>query len=117
MTQTSIDSHPVVNREQWLAERRKLLAREKELMRQNDELAAERRALPWVRVEKRYAFDAPGGQKTLADLFEGRSQLIVYHFMLAPGQKEGCVGCSFVADHLAGAAPPLNARDITLVVC
>jgi predicted dithiol-disulfide oxidoreductase (DUF899 family) len=117
MTQTSIDSHPVVNREQWLAERRKLLAREKELMRQNDELAAERRALPWVRVEKRYAFDAPGGQKTLADLFEGRSQLMVYHFMFAPGQKEGCVGCSFVADHIDGAAPHINARDITLVVC
>ena len=81
MTHPSIQPHAVASREQWLAERRRLLAREKDLMRQNDELAAERRALPWVRVEKPYVFDGLHGQQTLADLFDGRSQLIVYHFM------------------------------------
>jgi predicted dithiol-disulfide oxidoreductase (DUF899 family) len=117
MTRTSIETHEIVSRDQWLAARRKLLAREKELMRQNDQLAAERRALPWVEIGKTYVFDGPGGRETLADLFGGRSQLIVYHFMFAPGQKEGCVGCSFVADHIDGAAPHVNARDISLVVC
>jgi predicted dithiol-disulfide oxidoreductase (DUF899 family) len=117
MTRTSIETHEIVSRDQWLAARRKLLAREKELMRQNDQLAAERRALPWVEVGKTYLFDGPGGRETLADLFGGRSQLIVYHFMFAPGQKEGCVGCSFVADHIDGAAPHVSARDISLVVC
>lgn len=117
MTRTTIESHAVVSREEWLAARRRHLAREKELMRLNDDLAAERRTLPWVRVEKSYVFESPRGQQTLADLFEGRSQLMVYHFMFAPGQKEGCVGCSFVADHMDGATPHINARDITLVVC
>jgi predicted dithiol-disulfide oxidoreductase (DUF899 family) len=117
MTRTSTEPHAVVSREEWLVARRRHLAREKEVMRRIDELAAERRALPWVRVDKPYVFDGPRGQETLADLFEGRSQLIVYHFMLAPGQKEGCVGCSFVADHMDGAAPHISARDITLVVC
>ena len=117
MTRTSIEPHAVVSREEWLAERRRLLGREKELMRENDALAAERRALPWVRVDKRYVFAGPAGPETLADLFAGHSQLIVYHFMFAPGQKEGCVGCSFVADHMDGAAPHISARDITLVVC
>jgi predicted dithiol-disulfide oxidoreductase (DUF899 family) len=117
MSRTSIEPPAVVSREEWLAARRRHLAREKELMRRNDELAAERRALPWMRIDKRYLFDGPRGEETLADLFEGRSQLIVYHFMLAPGQKEGCVGCSFVADHMDGAMPHINGRDITLVVC
>lgn len=111
------EEHAVVGREEWLAARCRHLAREKELMRLNDELAVERRALPWVRVAKSYVFDGPHGQETLAELFEGRSQLIVYHFMFAPGQQEGCVGCSFLADHIDGAAPHVNARDITLVVC
>jgi len=117
MTRTGSEPHPVVSREEWLAARRRHLAREKDLMRRSDELAAERRALPWVRIDKPYVFEGPRRQETLADLFEGRSQLIVYHFMLAPGQKEGCVGCSFVADHMDGAAPHINARGITLVVC
>jgi predicted dithiol-disulfide oxidoreductase (DUF899 family) len=117
MTHTSTEPHAVVSREEWLAARRRHLAREKELMRLTDELAAERRALPWVRVDKPYLFDGPDGEETLSDLFAGRSQLIVYHFMFAPGQTEGCVGCSFVADHVDGAAPHVNARDITLVVC
>ena len=84
----------VVSREEWLTERKALLAREKELTRASDELARQRRALPWVRVEKEYAFEGPKGRETLAQLFDGRSQLIVYHFMLGPGWKEGCVGCS-----------------------
>jgi predicted dithiol-disulfide oxidoreductase (DUF899 family) len=114
MTRTSFDSHPVVSRDEWLAERRKLLEREKELMRRNDELAAERRALPWVRVDKRYAFDAPGGQQTLADLFESRSQLIVYHFMFAPDWEEACKSCSFWADNFNAIPIHLNHRDVTL---
>jgi predicted dithiol-disulfide oxidoreductase (DUF899 family) len=117
MTRTPVEPHEVVSPEQWLAARRRHLAREKELMRLNDELAAERRALPWIRVEKCYTFEGPGGGETLAELFDGRSQLIVYHFMFAPGQKEGCVGCSFVADHIDGAAPHVHARDVSLVVC
>jgi predicted dithiol-disulfide oxidoreductase (DUF899 family) len=117
MTAVRTGPHAVVSREEWLAARRRHLAREKELMRLNDELAAERRELPWVRIEKTYVFDGPDGQETLADLFDGRSQLIVYHFMFAPGQKEGCVGCSFLVDHIDGASPHVNARDITLVVC
>ena len=117
MTRMPIATHEVVSHEQWLAARRKLLDHEKDLMRRNDELAAERRGLPWVRIDERYVFDGPSGKETLADLFGGRSQLIVYHFMFAPGQKEGCVGCSFVADHIDGAAPHVNARDISIVVC
>lgn len=117
MIVTKAHTHEIVSRDQWLAERRRLLAHEKELMRLNDQLSAERRRLPWVRVDKRYSFDGPNGRETLEDLFDGRSQLVLYHFMFAPGQKEGCVGCSFISDHIDGAAPHINARDITLVVC
>src|SRR5882762_4230686 len=90
----------IVSREEWLAARTALLAKEKEFTHRRDQLSAERRALPWVKVEKEYVFDTPNGRKTLADLFEGRSQLVVDHFMLGPGWKEGCVGCSFGADHM-----------------
>jgi predicted dithiol-disulfide oxidoreductase (DUF899 family) len=107
--------HKVVSREQWLVARKAHLAREKELTRLRDALSAERRALPWVRVEKRYVFDGPRGTETLADLFRGRSQLIVYHFMLGPGWKEGCKSCSFLADHIDGARVHLAHRDVTLV--
>src|SRR5690554_5455313 len=93
----------VVSRDEWLAARKQLLAQEKELTRLRDELSAERRALPWVKVEKAYLFDTPEGKKTLADLFEGRSQLIVQHFMFASDWEEGCVGCSFGADHVDAA--------------
>jgi len=82
--------HAIVSREEWVKTRKELLKKEKEFTRQRDELSRQRRALPWVKVEKPYVFDAPHGKKTFADLFDGRSQLIIYHFMLAPGWKEGC---------------------------
>jgi predicted dithiol-disulfide oxidoreductase (DUF899 family) len=106
----------IVSRDEWLAARQQHLRKEKEFTRRRDELSRQRRALPWVRVEKRYVFDAPDGQETLADLFDGRSQLIVVHFMFAPGWEEGCKSCSFRADHLDGALVHLAHRDVTLVV-
>lgn len=109
-------SHPVVPRERWLAERKQLLAREKELTRLEDQIASERRALPWVRVDKPYAFDTPEGPRQLAELFDGRRQLLVQHFMLGPDWEQGCPSCSFMADHLDGMAPHLSARDVTLLV-
>ena len=105
--------NPVVSRDEWLAARKALLAREKELTRLRDQLNAERRTLPWVKVEKPYVFDGPNGKETLADLFDGRSQLIVKHFMLGPGWKEGCIGCSFGADHVDGALPHLEHHDVS----
>jgi predicted dithiol-disulfide oxidoreductase (DUF899 family) len=108
-------NHPVVLREQWIAERQKLLAREKELTHLRDQIARERRALPWVRVEKNYVFDTPHGQRTLAELFEGRRQLLVQHFMFAPGWEQGCKSCSYMADHNDGANVHLAQRDVTLV--
>src|SRR5438045_5749412 len=108
--------HQTVSREQWLEARRAHLAKEKELTRQRDELARERRELPWVRVEKQYHFDSPRGKVTLADLFAGRSQLFIYHFMFGPDWEEGCPSCSFVCDHLDGAVPHLAARDVTLTM-
>ena len=108
--------HPLVSKEEWLAARRLLLAREKELTAQRDLVNAERRRLPWLPVDKTYVFDSPDGPESLADLFEGRSQLIVYHFMFGPGWKEGCPSCSFLSDHIDGALAHLAARDITLAV-
>jgi predicted dithiol-disulfide oxidoreductase (DUF899 family) len=105
---------PVVSQTEWLAARRALLAKEKEAVRLRDEVNAQRLALPWVRVEKAYAFETPAGRKTLAELFAGRSQLMVYHFMLGPGWEAGCPGCSFLADHLDGALPHLEHHDVTL---
>jgi len=114
---TSNVEHPkVVSRAEWLAARKELLAKEKEFTHQRDALSAERRQLPWVKVDKQYAFDSPSGKKTLADLFAGKSQLIVYHFMLAPGWTEGCKGCSYVADHFDGPLMHLPHRDVTLTV-
>jgi predicted dithiol-disulfide oxidoreductase (DUF899 family) len=112
----SILNHPVVSSDRWIAERKALLAREKELTRLRDEVARERRALPWQRIEKSYAFDAPEGRRTLADLFEGRHQLLVQHFMFAPGWEEGCKSCSFMADHIDGARVHLAHRDLTVLV-
>ncbi len=106
----------VVSNAEWLGARRKLLAKEKELTRQRDAVNAERRRLPWVKVEKEYVFDTPEGKKNLSDLFEGRSQLIIQHFMLGPGWKEGCVGCSFHADHVDGARQHLEHHDLKYVV-
>jgi predicted dithiol-disulfide oxidoreductase (DUF899 family) len=107
--------HRIVSRDQWVQERTAFLAKEKEMTRLRDQLSAERRDLPWVRVEKTYVFDTPTGKKTLADLFEGRSQLIIKHFMLAPGQKEGCVGCSFESDHADAALVHLQNHDVSYV--
>jgi len=108
-------NHPVVSGDRWVAERKTLLAREKELTRLHDQIARERRALPWERMEKDYAFDAPEGRRTLADLFEGRRQLLVQHFMFGPGWEQGCPSCSFMADHTDGMNVHLAHRDITLV--
>lgn len=107
--------HRVVSREEWLEARTALLAKEKAETRLRDEVNAARRALPWVRIETDYRFDTPDGRRSLADLFDGRSQLLVYHFMLAPGWEAGCTGCSFMADHFDGALPHLNNHDVTLV--
>ncbi len=108
-------SHPVVSREKWLEARRALLAREKQLTRLRDELSEQRRALPWVRVEKPYLFDAEQGKRTLADLFDGRSQLLVYHFMFPASWEAGCKSCSFWADGYDGIAVHLRQRDVALV--
>ncbi|MGR4069607.1 DUF899 domain-containing protein [Billgrantia sp. C5P2] len=108
-------SHPVVSREEWVAARKELLRREKELTRLRDDLNAKRRALPWVKVEKEYVFETPEGRKTLAELFDGRSQLIVHHFMFGPGWGAGCIGCSFAADHIEGTRVHLEHHDVSLV--
>ena len=106
--------HPkIVSRAEWIAARKELLKKEKELTRQKDAVSAQRREMPWVRVEKEYVFDAPGGKRTLADLFEGRSQLIVYHFMFGPEWQEGCPSCSFNVDHTDGALVHLAQRDVS----
>jgi predicted dithiol-disulfide oxidoreductase (DUF899 family) len=106
----------IVSRDQWLTARVRLLANEKELTRKRDELALQRRELPWVKVEKRYEFEGPSGKTTLADLFGGRSQLVVYHFMFGPDWQEGCPSCSFVCDHVDGAVAHLAARDVSLAM-
>jgi predicted dithiol-disulfide oxidoreductase (DUF899 family) len=113
--QTHTVSHPVVSRDRWVAERLALLAREKELTRQHDQIARERRALPWVRLEKDYVFDAPEGRRSLAELFDGRRQLLVQHFMFAPGWEQGCPSCSFMADHVGGMQVHLAQRDVTFL--
>jgi predicted dithiol-disulfide oxidoreductase (DUF899 family) len=111
----SLVNHPVVSRDQWIAQRRTLLAHEKELTHLRDRIARERRALPWVRVEKDYVFDGPAGRRTLAELFEGRRQLLVQHFMFAPGWEQGCSSCSYMADHVDGMNVHLAHRDVTFV--
>ena len=113
--ESNITNHTIVSDEQWVAERKRLLAREKELTRLRDQVARERRALPWARIEKVYTFDTPEGARTLADLFAGRRQLMVQHFMLGPGWEEGCQSCSFMADHTDGMNVHLAARDVTFI--
>jgi len=108
--------HRIVSRAEWLDERLKLLEREKALTRQRDQVNQQRRDLPWVRIEKEYVFDAREGKVTLADLFDGRSQLFVKHFMLGPGQATQCVGCSFEVDHLEGILVHLQNHDLTYAV-
>jgi predicted dithiol-disulfide oxidoreductase (DUF899 family) len=111
----SENEHRVVTRNDWIAERKKLLAREKELTHLRDAIARERRALPWVRLAKRYVFDTPNGPSTLAELFEGRRQLLVQHFMFGPGWEQGCPSCSFMADHIDGMNVHLAHRDVRFV--
>jgi predicted dithiol-disulfide oxidoreductase (DUF899 family) len=107
--------HEVVSREAWLEARRALVAREREHMKQGDQLNADLRALPWVKVEKSYTFDGPSGTLTLSDLFGGRSQLFVKHYMLAPGQQHHCVGCALEVDHLQGILVHLQNHDLSYV--
>ena len=111
-----IEEHKAVSREEWVAARKRLLRKEKESTRLRDQISAERRKLPWVKIEKNYVFDGPNGRETLADLFSGRKQLVIYHFMFGPDWKEGCPSCSFVSDHVDGALPHLAARDVSLVM-
>lgn len=115
-SQTMLQRPNVVSQAEWLAARKEHLTKEKEFTQLRDELSRQRRELPWEKVEKEYVFERPNGQVTLAGLFETRSQLIVYHFMLGPGWKEGCKSCSFLADHFDGAAVHLAHRDVTLAV-
>ena len=105
----------VVPEAEWLVARKDLLTREKEFTRLRDELSRHRRELPWVKIDKEYVFQGPGGAETLANLFDGRSQLIVYHFMLGPDWEEGCKSCSYLADHFDGANWHLPHRDVTFV--
>jgi predicted dithiol-disulfide oxidoreductase (DUF899 family) len=106
----------VVSPDEWLAARKQLLIKEKELTRLRDQINADRHALPWVKVEKPYVFDGPNGSQTLADLFDGRSQLIIKHFMLGPDWEDGCVGCSFELDHVEGALVHLEHHDVSYAV-
>jgi predicted dithiol-disulfide oxidoreductase (DUF899 family) len=114
-TTSRTEGSKVVPQAEWLAARKDLLKKEKEFTRLRDELSRQRREMPWEKVEKRYAFDGPQGTETLADLFGGKSQLIVYHFMFGSGWKEGCPSCSYLADTFNGASVHLPARDTTFV--
>jgi len=109
-------THPVISREEWIVARRQHLAREKELTRLRDQVSRERRALPWVRVSEPYVFEGPDGKEALADLFEGRSQLIVQHFMFDPSWDEGCKSCSFWVDNFDGIVVHLNHRDVSFAL-
>ena len=110
-----VKNHKVVSREEWIAARKEHLAEEKEFTRLRDQLSQNRRELPWVKVEKDYLFDGRNGKQTLSDLFDGRSQLIIYHFMYGPDWEEGCPSCSFWADNFNGIDIHLNHRDISLI--
>ena len=111
-----MQAHKIVSRDEWLVARKAHLAEEKAFTRARDALSRKRRELPWVKVDKAYAFDGPNGKETLADLFGDKSQLIVYHFMLGPDWEEGCPSCSLLADHFDGAATHLAQRDVAFVV-
>ena len=110
-----MQAHKTVSREEWLEARRALLAKEKEVLKAKDALRQETRELPWVKVDKEYVFEGPNGRETLSDLFAGRSQLVVRHFMLGPGWTEGCVGCSFGADQTDGSVVHLINHDVMFV--
>ena len=110
------EPHKVVSHDEWMAARKSYLVEEKAFSRARDALSRKRRELPWEKVDKKYAFDTPHGKKSLADLFAGKSQLIVYHFMLGPGWEAGCPSCSLLADHFDGAVIHLAQRDVSFVV-
>jgi predicted dithiol-disulfide oxidoreductase (DUF899 family) len=110
-----MSEHTIGTREEWQAARDALLEREKELTRRNDDLARERRELPWVPVEKEYSFETDEGTKTLPELFDGRSQLLIYHFMFGPEYEAGCPVCSSIADNIDGNVVHLGARDVTMI--
>jgi predicted dithiol-disulfide oxidoreductase (DUF899 family) len=116
MTKSAMELSKVVPPAEWLAARKELLKKEKEFSRLRDELSRQRRELPWEKVEKSYTFEGAKGKETLADLFGGRSQLIIYHFMFGPDWKEGCPSCSFISDHIGPSVVHLAARDVRLVV-
>jgi predicted dithiol-disulfide oxidoreductase (DUF899 family) len=109
-------AHAIASREEWLKARKVLLAEEKALTHARDRLSAKRRQLPWVKLDKNYVFDGLRGRESLADLFEGRSQLVIYHFMFGPDWPQGCPSCSFLADHIDGANQHLRQHDVTLTV-
>ena len=111
-----VKKHAIVDEKQWLSARKDLLQKEKEFTRRRDELSRLRRELPWVKVTTNYVFDGPQGKETLSDLFGGKSQLIIYHFMFGPGWEEGCPSCSMLADHLQGSLVHLANRDVRLAV-
>jgi predicted dithiol-disulfide oxidoreductase (DUF899 family) len=111
-----VREHKVVSPQEWTESRKELLRKEKEFTRLRDELSQQRRDLPWEKVEKEYVFDGPNGKQTLADLFDGKSQLIIYHFMFGPGWEQGCPSCSYLADHFGGALVHLANRDVSFVV-
>jgi predicted dithiol-disulfide oxidoreductase (DUF899 family) len=113
MSTCAIENQRIVSRDEWLVARKKLLIREKKLTHEKDAIAAERRQLPWVKVEENYVFDSPSGKKTLADLFGSKNQLIVYHFMFGPDWSEGCPSCSFNMDHVDGSLVHLAQRDVS----
>jgi predicted dithiol-disulfide oxidoreductase (DUF899 family) len=113
---SKLQSPKVVPPGEWRAARLELLKKEKEFSRLRDELSRQRRELPWEKVENNYVFDGPNGKETLADLFGGKSQLLIYHFMFGPGWKEGCPSCSYISDHLDASIPHLAARDVRLAV-
>jgi predicted dithiol-disulfide oxidoreductase (DUF899 family) len=108
--------HKVVSRKEWITARKSLLAREKTFNKLRDQLGRQRRELPWVRIEKEYVFDGPDGKESLSDLFAGKSQLLIYHFMFGPGWKEGCAHCSFWADHFDSVSHHIGQRDTTFAV-
>ncbi len=113
---TTVKQSEVVSHDKWVEARKQFLAKEKEFTRLRDVLSRQRRELPWEHVNKQYVFDGPRGKETLGDLFDGRSQLVIYHFMLGPGWAEGCPSCSYIADHFDGMTVHLANRDVTLAV-
>ena len=116
MSGNAFQEQKVVSQEEWIKARKELLAKEKSLTRQRDAVAAERTKLPWVKIEKKYVFETPGGKKTLAELFTGKSQLAIYHFMFGPDWEQGCPSCSLLADHLDNLGIHLAQRDVRLTI-